>query len=231
MKKSTTPLKHKKLKIIFLIVIILIVLCTIAAFCINGYVISSTKGRILTIDQTADIKADCIIVLGAGLKPDGTPNHMLEDRVLTGIEVYQESPTKRLLMSGDHGRKNYDEVNAMKAYAKEKGISSETIFMDHAGFSTYETMYRARDIFQAKKVIIVTQKYHLYRSLYIAKTLGLDAYGVASNPRTYQGQAYRDFREVLARNKDFFKVIFKPNPTYLGEAIPINGNGNLTNDK
>lgn len=229
-KNTDNQKKSGRWRVLFLIFIILIVLGTIAIFIINGYVISATKDRILTREQTADIKADCIIVLGAGLKPDGTPNHMLEDRILSGIDIYNTSPTNRLLMSGDHGRKNYDEVNAMKKYAIEKEVPANTIFMDHAGFSTYETMYRARDIFQAKKVIIVTQKYHLYRSLYIARTLRLDAYGVASDPRSYQGQAYRDFREILARNKDFLKVIFKPSPTYLGEAIPISGNGNLTND-
>ena len=214
-----------------MIVIILFVLGIAATFVINGYVVSSTKDQILSIEQTANIDADCIIVLGAGLKADGTPNHMLEDRILTGIEIFHTSPTNRLLMSGDHGRKNYDEVNAMKRYAMEREIPSETIFMDHAGFSTYETMYRAKAIFQAKKVIIVTQRYHLHRALYIAKALGLEAYGVASDQRTYQGQAYRDFREFLARNKDFIKVILKPNPTYLGEAIPIYGDGNLTNDQ
>ena len=86
-------------------------------------------------------------------------------------------------------------------------------------------------IFQAEKILIVTQKYHLYRAVYDARALGLDAYGVASDPRSYAGQIYRDIREILARNKDFIYSIIKPEPTYLGEPIPVNGNGNLTNDK
>jgi vancomycin permeability regulator SanA len=102
--------------------------------------------------------------------------------------------------------------------------------MDHAGFSTYESLYRARDIFKVKKVIIVTQKYHLSRALYVAQNLGLEAYGVASDPRQYAGQNYREIREVLARIKDFFYVLAKPKPTFLGEAIPVSGNGDLTND-
>lgn len=154
---------------------------------------------------------------------------MLEDRLLQGIELYKDGVSDKLLMSGDHGRKNYDEVNVMKNFAIDRGIASENVFMDHAGFSTYESMYRARDIFNAEKILIVTQDYHLYRAIYDARRLGLDAYGVASNPRIYSGQIFRDIREILARNKDFVYTIFKPEPTYLGEVIPVWGNGNDTN--
>ena len=119
----------------------------------------------------------------------------------------------------------------MKDYIIELGVPSEDVFLDHAGFSTYESMYRAGEVFEAEKVLIVTQEYHLYRALYIANRLGLNAYGVNSDPREYGGQLYREIREILARNKDFVKCIFKPGPTYLGDFIPINGNGNLTNDK
>jgi vancomycin permeability regulator SanA len=133
-------------------------------------------------------------------------------------------------MSGDHGSEDYDEVNTMKDYAIDKGIDSENIFMDHAGFSTYESLYRARDVFKIKKIIIVTQRYHLYRALYIANSLGLDAYGVASDPQQYVGQELREIREIVARVKDFFIVIVKPYPKYLGDAIPVNGNGDKTND-
>ena len=134
-------------------------------------------------------------------------------------------------MSGDHGTEDYDEVNIMKQFAIEKGIPSENIFMDHAGFSSYESIYRAKEIFKAKKIIIVTQEYHLYRALYIAKQLGVEAYGVASDSRQYVGAAYREIREILARNKDFIKCILKLKPTYLGETIPVSGNGDITNDK
>lgn len=171
---------------------------------------------------------DCILVLGCGVNGD-TPSHMLEDRLLQGIELCKSGASDKLLMSGDHGRKSYDEVNVMKKFAVDRGIASENVFMDHAGFSTYESMYRARDIFNAKKILIVTQDYHLYRAIYDARKLGIDAYGVASNPRSYSGQLYRDIREILARNKDFVYTIFKPEPTYLGEAIPVWGNGNDTN--
>lgn len=99
------------------------------------------------------------------------------------------------------------------------------------GFSTYESLYRAKDIFKVDKIIIVTQKYHLYRALYIANELGIEAYGVNSDPRKYVGATIREIREILARDKDFAKCIFKPEPTYLGDEIPINGDGDITNDK
>ena len=117
----------------------------------------------------------------------------------------------------------------MKQYALNAGVPSADIFMDHAGFSTYESIYRARDIFEAKKIIIVTQKYHLHRALHIAKAFGLEAYGVSADLRSYGGQTFRDIREILARNKDFVTSIIQPKPTYLGETIPVWGDGNLTN--
>ena len=155
---------------------------------------------------------------------------MLEDRLLEGIKLYQNNVSDKIIMSGDHGRKAYDEVNIMKKFAIEKGIPSEDIFMDHAGFSTYESIYRAKEILQAKKIVIVTQKYHLYRALYIANKLGLEAYGVGADPRQYTGATNREIREILARDKDFIKCIFKPKPKYLGDIIPVSGNGDVTND-
>jgi vancomycin permeability regulator SanA len=118
----------------------------------------------------------------------------------------------------------------MKRYAIEAGVPSENVFMDHAGFSTYESLYRARDVFKAERIIIVTQKYHLYRAMYVAEKLGLEAYGVASDPRTYRGQQFRELREILARCKDWAYTVLMPEPTYLGEPIPIFGNGDATND-
>ena len=155
---------------------------------------------------------------------------MLEDRLLEGIKLYQNGVSDKIIMSGDHGRNEYDEVNIMKEYTTLKGIPSENIFMDHAGFSTYESIYRAKNIFQAKKVVIVTQEYHLYRAIYIANRLGLEAYGVGADPTQYAGAFKREVREILARDKDFIKCIFKPEPTYLGDTIPVSGNGDVTND-
>lgn len=215
------------IKYITIIIAVVIVIILI----INFFVKQSTKKQIIKnseIEKLEDI--DCIIVLGAGIWGD-KPSPMLEDRLLEAISLYKNNVSDKIIMSGDHGKEDYDEVNVMKNFAIEKGIPSENIFMDHAGFSSYESIYRAKEIFKAKKIVIVTQKYHLYRSLYIANKLGLEAYGVASDPRQYVGAFYRKLREILARNKDFIKCIFKPEPTYLGEVIPVNGNGDITNDK
>lgn len=203
-------------------------ICAVLVFGIDFYVKQKAKPYILKPEEAGE-GYDCVLVLGCGVWGD-TPSHMLEDRLLEGISLCQSGASKKLLMSGDHGRKGYDEVNVMKKFAVDRGIPSEDVFMDHAGFSTYESMYRAKEIFKAEKILIVTQDYHLYRAIYDARALGLEAYGVASNPRSYGGQLYRDIREILARNKDFIYSIIKPEPTYLGEAIPVQGNGNLTND-
>lgn len=217
----------KKLLKYGIIVIIIIALIVLG---INLYVkISTNKQIIKENDYTELSDVDCIIILGAGIWGD-KPSPMLEDRLLEGIKLYKNGASDKIIMSGDHGRKEYDEVSIMKNYAIEKGIPSENIFMDHAGFSTYESIYRAKDIFQANKIIIVTQKYHLYRALYIANQLGLEAYGVGADPRQYVGATYREIREILARDKDFIKCIFKPEPTYLGDTIPVSGNGDITND-
>lgn len=221
----------KRLIKIGIVLLIIFVICIVCVLLINKYVKTSTQAQILTEDDYAGLEnIDCIIVLGAGIWGD-KPSPMLEDRLLEAIKLYNNKVSPKIIMSGDHGRKDYDEVNIMKNFAIEKGIPSEDIFMDHAGFSTYESLYRAKEVFEAKKVVIVTQKYHLYRALYIANELGIEAYGVNSDPRRYVGEAYRELREILARNKDFFSCIIKPKPKYLGEVIPVSGSGDLTNDK
>ena len=155
---------------------------------------------------------------------------MLADRLATGVALKQAGVSTKLLMSGDHGQEEYNEVAVMKQYAIEKGVTSEDVFMDHAGFSTYDSIYRAKEIFGAKKVLIVTQEYHLYRALYVAEEIGMEAYGVPADTRTYFGQTKRDIREVLARVKDFFMVCAQAKPVYLGEVISLSGSGDVTND-
>ena len=210
---------------IFLIIVIVIV------FIINYYVKFSSKKQIISKEEAEKLEnVDCILILGAGIWGD-KPSPMLEDRLTQGISLYKNGVSNKIIMSGDHSKKDYDEVNVMKKFAIDEEVQSEDIFMDHAGFSTYESIYRAKEIFKAKKIVIVTQKYHLYRALYIANKLGIEAYGVSSDPRKYVGQTSREIREILARDKDFIKCIFKPQPTYLGETIPVSGNGNQTNDK
>ena len=197
---------------------------------VNFYVRGSTKSRIMTVEQAvAEGDYDCVLVLGCQVR-DGVPSLMLRDRLDRGLELYGAGAAPKLLMSGDHGQTEYDEVNTMKAYAVERGAASGDVFMDHAGFSTYESLYRARDVFQARRVLIVTQEYHLYRALYIARALGLDAWGVSADGGSYRGQTYRELREIAARIKDAVKCVFQPKPTFLGDAIPVSGDGDATND-
>ena len=198
---------------------------------INAHIKHTAAPRILSPDEAAALTdVDCILVLGCGVRENGQPSSMLQDRLTRGIELYRRGASPKLLMSGDHGREHYDEVNTMKRFAVEANVPSQDIFMDHAGFSTYESMYRAKEIFKAEKIIIVTQEYHLYRALYIAEKLGIEAYGVSADYRSYGGQFMRDVREILARCKDAATVIVRPKPTYLGEPISLNGNGDITND-
>lgn len=219
------------LKILIISIITLCAIAGIVILSINFYIINKTKNKIVTEEQAKEIKdVDCVLVLGAGIWGD-KPSPMLEDRLLQGVSLYNNGTSSKIIMSGDHGKEEYDEVNVMKSYAIEKGVPSKDIFMDHAGFSTYESVYRSKEVFEVKKMIIVTQKYHLYRALYIADRLGINAYGVNSNPKKYSGQIFREVREILARNKDFIYTIIKPKPTYLGESINVSGSGDITNDK
>ena len=225
-------MKKRIWKRLFIVLLCLALIGGITVLCINGHVKKSTSGQILSHEEAAALTdVDCILVLGCYVHDSGRPSDMLADRLRRGVELYRSGAAPKLLMSGDHGQKDYNEVKAMKLAAMKEGIPSEDIFMDHAGFSTYESIFRARDVFAADKIIIVTQEYHLYRALHIANALGVEAYGVAADYHTYVGQANREVREILARNKDFAASILKPAPTYLGEVIPVSGDGNLTNDE
>ena len=213
------------------LLIIAAVLAALAAgtvFVPDIIVVSSAKDRIITADEAAELQnIDCVLVLGAGVR-DGNPTPMLRDRLITGISLYESGTAPKIIMSGDHGREDYDEVNVMKSYAVENGVPDSDVFMDHAGFSTYDSIYRAKAVFEADSIIIVTQKYHLYRALYIAERLGVNAVGVSADLDDYSGQLKRDLREIAARDKDFFSCLFKPEPKYLGEKIPVSGDGNIT---
>ena len=223
--KNKPPKKKRVLRTLA----VLVFLAVLFPLATSYYVMASTENRILTPEEAAALDADAILVLGARVWDDGQPSGILKDRIITGVDLYQSSASDRLLMSGDHGQDDYDEVNAMKDYAIELGVAPSVIFMDHAGFSTYESLYRARDIFQIKTVVIVSQQYHLYRALYIAERLGLNAYGVSCDRRVYNPYLLFSVRETLARCKDFFYSIFQPLPTYLGDVIPITGDGSATN--
>ena len=217
-----------KKKLFFVLGIIL--LLVILVFTFNGIVVLSSKNRIINIDEVNNIdNVDAILVLGCKVNPDGTPSMMLINRVEKGIELYEKTGIK-ILLSGDHDTKGYDEVNTMKDMVKDN-IPKEDIFLDHAGLSTYDSIYRAKNIYGINKMIIVTQKYHLYRALYIASKLGIEAYGIEADNIPYPFiNIKNEIREVLARDKDFFKLIFKPKSKYMGEPIDIHSSGEITFD-
>lgn len=219
---------NKVLKKIIIIISFLGIMGIIIILGINVYVKCSVNEDIVD-ESNLDKGYDAILVLGAGLR-NGKPSPVLKDRLDTAYKLYEDGYSKKIIVSGDHGKKYYDEVNVMKNYLLDKGVESNNIFMDHAGFSTYDSVYRAKEIFLANNIIIVTQQYHLYRSLYIAKKLELDAVGVSATLRNYSGSVRFELREILARDKDFVKTIFMPDPTYLGDTIPVFGDGNVTND-
>ncbi len=222
--------KGRKMIITLIVIAALFVLGVISFFAIDLYVTKYTENNIFKED-TVYGTYDCILILGAGVRDDGTPSKMLEERLSCGLDMYEKGLSKKILVSGDHGRVEYDEVNTMKAWLTEKGVPSEDVFMDHAGFSTYDSIYRAKEIFCANSILVVTQKYHLHRALYLCDSLGITAKGVDATKNVYYGQTMRDIRESAARVKDFFSGIIKPKPKYLGNIIPVSENGDITNDK
>jgi len=184
------------------------------------------------VDAAQAPNADAILVLGAYVRPDGQPSGMLADRLETALRLYEAGIAPKILVSGDHGRKDYDEVNAMREYLERRGVPTENIFMDHAGFSTYESMYRARDIFCVREVMVVSQGYHLPRALFAARQLGFAAHGVAADLHPYGGMPRFAAREAVARAKDvLYAGVLQPKPTFLGSEIPIAGDGRATHDR
>ena len=197
---------RKVLKLLSIAVVIGLIFVLIGA-CINLYVIHTGGKRIYSVKAMRGSHADCILVLGAGLKPDGSPSDMLRDRLYFACDLWKEGVSDTVLVSGDRASESYDEVTAMKNYLLAHGVPEEAILEDPMGYSTSESLKRAKDIFGYENVVVVTQRYHLYRALYIAQKIGLDAKGVNSDPYTYRGQVLRDIREFAARIKDFFKFL------------------------
>ena len=211
------------------IILTVAIMSIITTFFINVYMIESTKNNVVDVDKIESMEnIDAILILGCKVNGD-YPSLMLEKRLDKGIEIYFKKNNK-IILSGDHGNKNYDEVNVMKNYVLNNNIPRRDIFLDHAGFNTYDSIYRVKEIFGAKKIVIITQKYHLYRALYIANHLGIEAYGVVAPDIPYKGIMIKnELREILSRDKNFFKVFFRPKSKYLGEKIDLNGDSDVTN--
>ncbi len=211
-------------------VVLSVVVFVVVVFTVTNVItILGTKGSIVTKQEAQTYNADAVVVLGASVLPDGTPSTILQDRLDDGIALYFAGAAPKIIMSGDNGSASYNEVKAMKAYAIAQGVPSEDIFCDHAGFSTYESMYRAKYVFGCQRIVVATQTYHLYRALWSAKSLGMQAIGVASDYNDYQKQLQYDIREFPARTKDFFQALLRLPSTYVGDPISLNQSGDVTN--
>lgn len=213
--------KHFKKILITILIGVLII------FSINYYIVKTTENYVFTEIEKLP-KVDAIIVLGAKVNQEKL-SYVLEDRLVAGVNIIYANKAEAILLSGDHGQKEYDEVNSMRKYIfrRKFNIKKEQIFMDHAGFDTYDSMFRAKEIFDIKSAIIVTQDFHINRSVYIARNLGINAYGFAVNENMYKESVRFNWkvREILTRVKAFKDILIGSHPTYLGEKIPITGNG------
>lgn len=200
-------------------------------FCLIAHTVVLVRGGTRFLDlETAEgeilsglpeEKADCVLILGAGLW-NGYPSAMLRERLDLGAALYRAGAAPKILVTGDNGSKDYNEVQAMEDYlVKEQGVPREDIVRDHAGFCTYDSMVRAKEVFCAERVIVVTQRYHLFRAVYVASAVGLEAWGADAHRTDYSGREARELRECLARVKDFVWCIFRPDPKFLGEKLPI----------
>jgi SanA protein len=232
----------KAIKIGVIILLVLVLAMIISIFIVNGIVVSKAKRDYAysitgedpsiprgTDQRLRDLDADCIMVLGAGIKDDETPSDILKDRLDAGIALYQGGYAPKLLLTGDNGTAEHNEIHVMLNYCLDKGVPPEDIFCDHAGFSTYESMARAKDIFGVEKMIEVTQKFHIYRALYISRTLGMDILGVSSDQGKYEfSEKYQNLRELLARNKDFYNLKFHIIKAVGGDPIDIKSDGRVS---
>jgi len=194
----------------------LYIILVIAVIClaIVVFIHSSTEGMIFSYSDVDKVPAkDVAIVFGASVNPDSMmPSDMLADRIITGVDLYKKGLVKKLVMSGDNRVSHYNEPLVMRKYAEDLGVPAGDIVLDYAGRRTYDTCYRAREIFGISNAILVTQKYHLYRALYTCRALGLSVVGVSAERQTYTGQNYYNLRELFATLGAFFDVnLLHPN--------------------
>lgn len=220
--------KKKRLMIGVLCALLVLVLGVAALWGINAYV-ERVGAQDLIAPENIE-QADAVIILGAAVY-NGRPSATLVRRLEKGLEVYRKSPVPKIIVSGDNGTQHYNEVDVMRNYLTERGVPAEDIFMDHAGFNTYDSMVRAKEVFQVKRAVIVTQHQHLLRSLYIARRVGLSACGVDVGGYNEIEMRQQFWREALARVKAVLQCeITKPKPKYLGDPIPVSGSGLATEE-
>ncbi|MBX3188842.1 MAG: YdcF family protein [Labilithrix sp.] len=189
----------------------------------NAVVVAGGGGRL-----PGSRAADCALVLGAGVRDDGAPSDVLRDRLDEALALYRAGRVARIVVSGDHMTPDYDEPNAMRLYLEAHGVPPEAIFMDHAGFDTYSSVWRVRHVFGASRVVVVTQRFHLARAVWVARALGLEAEGSPADRRAYHGLAWLHAREIVSRTKAIVDVTFGRRPRHAGPRIDLRGDGRVT---
>lgn len=215
---------RQTLKKIGVYILAIIILCAIVFLFANYRVLSVSRKYIY--QNINDVpQAQTALVLGAGVKSNGNLSDILRDRADTAISLYQNKKVSKILASGDNGTIHYNETKAMEKYFLDHGIQAQDIFLDYAGFDTYDSLYRARDVFQAQSLIVVTQNFHLNRAVYYGRALGMDVFGLSADKETYRDIVWLRIRESMARVKGFFDVLFHAKPKFLGTPIPLSGEG------
>lgn len=217
--------KNKIFKRLFLFAIFSIIFL----FGVNFYVKKSSSKYIFKNKKNIPVVYTALVP-GAKVYSSGGVSAIVYDRVVKAAELYKKKIVKRILVSGDHGSRYYDEVNTMKKHLVKLGVPERDIFLDHAGFNTYNSVIRAKKIFLVKDLVIITQRFHLSRAVYIARKNGLNAYGYICDRRKYTHKYLNKIREYLARVKSFFEVLLDVEPVFLGEQIPIIGSSKLSWD-
>ncbi len=205
-------LANRKFCIACLGVLAVFLVAVLAVFMINCIVVGTTGARISAFDEEPKEETDkyeCIVVLGAGLRPDGTPSDMLRDRLDAAIHLYRNGMSGSIVLTGDRSGDDYDEVGSMFRYCVSAGVPEEVLICDEKGFSTFESIDHVVHLLGFRRFIVVTQKYHLYRALYIADRMDdVESVGIAADTHKYRGAWMRSLREYVARTKDFFKSNF-----------------------
>ncbi len=215
----------KTLRYILIIAIFLSLLAGATVWHINSCM---QRNAAPLIRRTAEecAPAQAAILLGAGVYSGRRVSPVVYDRILAAVELYRSGRVGKILISGDHGTPYYDEVNTIHHWLRKKAIPERDIFTDYAGFSTYDSIVRAKEVFEVQTAILVTQEYHLPRALHIASSLGIDAQGLVADRRGYQRIARYTAREIPARVKDFFYVkLLRPGQSRSGSQVPITGDG------
>ncbi|WP_104381176.1 vancomycin high temperature exclusion protein [Sphingobacterium sp. HMA12] len=218
----------KKIRKFLLSVIVLCLIALVVVLVTNSNITAETEKLIFT--EFKDVpKAKVVIIFGAGINGD-QPSRYLKDRLDVGILLYKNNKVDKILLSGDNGRDEYDELTVMKLYCQKNGVDTTKIYIDYAGFDSYSTMYRAKHIFRVDTAILVSQKYHLNRCIYLGDKLGIKSFGYSADRSIYPGYKYYAFREKLSVTKAVLDVIRNRKPKYLGEPVDINGASNYTKE-